>query len=280
MFKKIYICIIVLFNYSLSAQNLTTSGSLFIIGGGHRSPQLMKTLLDVAHLKTKDYIVVLPMASEQTDTAFYYIKISLETLCPNTIINLDFSKGISWNQQKIDSLKNAGLIFIAGGDQSRFMNSIENTPVANAIKYAYNKGSTIAGTSAGAAVMNEFMITGNELTGDTTYHETYKKIRYNNMEIKPGLGLISTAIIDQHFIVRSRYNRLLSALARFPKLTCIGIDEATAIIVKGYQIKVTGESQVVVLKSPQGIKIEPGGLITFKNIEMSIYKSGDTFSLN
>jgi hypothetical protein len=108
MFQKIYICIIVLFNNSLSAQTLNTSGSLFIIGGGHRSPQLMKTLVDVAHLKTKDYIVVLPMASEQTDSAFYYIKISLETLSPNAIVNLDFSKGKSWNQQKIDSVKNAG----------------------------------------------------------------------------------------------------------------------------------------------------------------------------
>ena len=100
----------------------TCKGSLFIIGGGHRSPALMKTLLAVSSLKTKDYIVVLPMASEETDTAFYYVKTSLVNLCSNTIANLDFSKHNKFDQQWLDSLLHAKLIFICGGDQSRLKN--------------------------------------------------------------------------------------------------------------------------------------------------------------
>jgi cyanophycinase len=265
--------------FSLNAQtSISAKGCLFIIGGGHRSPALMKTLLAVSSLKTKDYIVVLPMASEQTDTSYYYVKASLVNLCSNTISNLDFSKHNKFDQQWLDSLEHAKLIFICGGDQSRFMKNIENTPIQAVIQKAYQNGSTIAGTSAGAAVMSKYMITGNQLS-DTTYHETFRRIHANDLEIKPGLGLLPDAIIDQHFVVRSRYNRLFVALAYYPKLPCIGIDEATAIIVHGNSVKVTGESQVIVLRNPVDLKIENGKLIKFKDVEMSIYTAGDEFKL-
>ena len=156
------------------------------------------------------------------------------------------------------------------------MNIVVNTPIYKAIHKAYSKGATIAGTSAGAAVMSQHMITGNQLT-DTTYRGTFNKIHDKNIEIKEGLGLITTAVIDQHFIVRSRYNRLLTALATYPSLACIGIDEATAIIVQGNKITVAGSSQVVLLQKPTGIKITTTGLIKMKSIQCSIYTAGDVF---
>ena len=97
--------------------------------------------------------------------------------------------------------------------------------------------------------------------------------------VAAGLGLLTNASIDQHFIVRSRYNRLLSAIAKYPDLTCIGIDEATAIIVTGNQVKVVGESQVVVMKRPVGLKVTDKGLIKMKDLSFSIYTSGDSFDL-
>ena len=96
------------------------------------------------------------------------------------------------------------------------------------------------------------------------------------VEVKEGLGFINTAIIDQHFIVRSRYNRLISVLAMLPSYTCIGIDEATAIIVQGKKITVAGESQVVVLSDPEKLSIKKG-LIKTKDLRFSIYTSGDVF---
>jgi cyanophycinase len=154
-----------------------------------------------------------------------------------------------------------------------------HTPVYTAIHKAYANGATIAGTSAGAAVMSEKMITGNELT-DTVYRATFKKIHDNNIEIKEGLGLLKNAVIDQHFIVRSRYNRLFSALAKYPTYACIGIDEATAIIVQGNKIIVAGESQVVLIQKPADIKVTAGGLIKMKNVQLTMYTRGDTFFIN
>jgi cyanophycinase len=231
-----------------------------------------------ADLHDSDYVIVLPMSSAYPDTAWHYFKLDLATVCNNAVINFNFTSATINKQQWLDSLEKAKLIFIAGGDQDRFMNAVINTPVYDAIHKAYANGATIAGTSAGAAVMSEHMITGRELT-DTAYHSTFRKLVENNIEIKPGLGLLKNAVVDQHFIVRSRYNRLLSALARFPSLVCIGVDEATAIIVSQNKVKVAGESQVIVMQKPQHLRKTSTGLIKFSDINLSIYTSGDQFQL-
>ena len=158
------------------------------------------------------------------------------------------------------------------------MNIVRNTPVYTAIHIAYENGATVGGTSAGAALISEHMITGNQLT-DTSYSSTFPVVHTNNIEIKEGLGLLTTAIIDQHFIKRSRYNRLLSAIAKYPTLPCIGIDEATAIVVQGNKIKVTGESQVILLQHPKGVQVTSKGLIKLKDLQFTIYTDGDEFMI-
>jgi cyanophycinase len=255
------------------------AGKLFIIGGGNRSPQLMKKMVATAAPGPKDYVVVLPMSGSEPDTSFYYFKEDFQPVCNAPVANLNFTKDKVNDKSWLDSLKHARLIFITGGDQERFMNIVLNTPVYDAIHAAFGNGSTIAGTSAGAAVMSEKMITGKELT-DTNYNATFKKIHTNNIHIAKGLGLLNNAVIDQHFIVRSRYNRLLSAIASFPSYDCIGIDEATAIIVEGNKITVTGESQVVLMRNPGGLRITPSGLVKMKSLQLSMFTAGDVFFLN
>lgn len=277
MQKQLFFLLILFLPLLTIAQQSTRKGNLFIIGGGHRTEGINWQMIQTADLNKNDYIVVLPMASSEPDSSYYYFKSSIETLCGNAILNFNFTAKNVNNASMLDSLRRAKLIFIAGGDQSRFMKVVLNTPVYKTIHDAYNNGSTIAGTSAGAAVMSKHMITGNQLIGDTTYHETFNKLVYNNIELEEGLGLLDSIIIDQHFIKRSRYNRLFSALAQYPNYTCIGIDESTAIIVHNHAIKVTGESEVIVLSHPQNLSITDKGLIRMKDADISIYTSGDSF---
>jgi cyanophycinase len=264
---------------SYAQSNNSPKGSLFIIGGGSRTPELIKKLIETANLNEKDYIVILPMASAEPDSSYYFIKKDLQSACNNTIANLNFTLLNPTNKIWLDSLEHAKLIFITGGDQNRFMNVVLHTPVYTAIHNAYKSGATIAGTSAGAAVMSEYMITGDQLVGKPPYKETFDKLLNKNIEFKEGLGLVTSAIIDQHFIVRSRYNRLISALAAFPSYACIGIDESTAIIIHNKNVVVTGRSQVLTFTRPKGLEIKPGGLIKFKKVMLSIYTDGDSFKI-
>jgi cyanophycinase len=278
LYFKVFIGMLVfLFCGSLQAQN--TKGKLFIIGGGHRSDALMTQLVTLADLGKKDYVVVLPMSTEEPDSAYIYFKKQFEKLTPNPIVMLNFDKTTASNKVLNDSLQNAKLIFISGGDQSRFMNIVKNTPTFTAIHHAYKNGSTIAGTSAGAAVMCEHMITGNQKL-ESKYTETFNNIRYDNLETTSGLGLVKNVIIDQHFLKRSRYNRLLSALVEFPTHIGIGIDESTALIVRNKEIEIVGESEVIVVKKPKGIaKAKKENLVSIKSLEMAVYHEGQKFKI-
>ncbi len=104
----------------------------------------------------------------------------------------------------------------------------------------------IAGTSAGAAVMSEVMLTGDaerwsRNQQDTSYKSTVDFIGSDNLEYGKGMGFLDSIIIDQHFIKRSRYNRLFSALLDYPEYTAIGIDESTALLVYGDNARVIGD---------------------------------------
>jgi cyanophycinase len=255
-----------------------SKGSLFIIGGGDRSAELISALIETARLREHDYIVVLPMATAQPEISFEAIKTQLSAAAKNNIYSFNFTAEKVHHQQWLDSLAGARLIFITGGDQSRFMKVVLNTPVYDAIHKAYKNGATIAGTSAGAAVMSKHMITGNQLL-DTNYRETFNKLKAHNIEFESGMGLLDSVIIDQHFIKRSRYNRLLSALTAYPGFDCIGIDEGTAIIVQGKKITVAGAGQVLRIADPKNVKFRENHLITFDNLQFSVYAAGDKFRL-
>lgn len=255
------------------------NGKLFIIGGGNRSDKLMSQLLSISSLEKKDYIVVLPMSSEEPDSAYVNFKEKVGKLTSNPIVMLNFNKQTATNKVLVDSLQKAKLIFISGGDQMRFMGVVNNTPLVKAIHQAYENGSTIAGTSAGAAVMCEHMITGNQKL-EKDYKETFASIRYDNLETAKGLGLINNVIIDQHFLKRSRYNRLLSGLVEFPTHIGIGIDESTAIIVRNKEIEIAGESEVIVIQNPKGITKAPtNNSIGIESLQMSIYYEGQKFKV-
>jgi cyanophycinase len=159
------------------------------------------------------------------------------------------------------------------------MSIIEGTKVKEVLIEAYKNGSMLAGTSAGAAIMSEKMITGNELK-HKEYSETFENIEAENIEIATGLGVVTTIIVDQHFLKRSRHNRLLSAAIEYPHLKSVGIDEATAILVRGGKTaEVVGDNQVLVFENPTASKVVNNGKLGAKDLKISIYTVGESFSI-
>jgi cyanophycinase len=255
------------------------SGSLFIIGGGSRPSELISRMIEETGLHEKGYVVILPMASTEADSAIIW---SGEQFFENSIKNVtgfNFQASQLLNEAWLDSIRNASLIYISGGDQNKFMEIVGGTEIETALWDAYTKGAMIAGTSAGAAVMSHFMITGNELR-NPEYTSTFRTIESKNLELANGLGFIQSAIIDQHFIWRSRHNRLLTAVIENPEMTGIGIDESTAILVKGKQAEVVGSAQVMVFKNPDKTALEINGKLGARNIRLDIYLPGEKFTID
>lgn len=253
-------------------------GSLFIIGGGSRPDAMVQRMITESGVDQGGYVVILPMSSSEPDSAIIWSGQQFINQGIVQVTGFNFLPGETPDETLLDSLRNASLVYISGGDQNRFMAIVKDTPIMAAIHQAYENGAMIAGTSAGAAVMSEKMITGNELKYPE-YQSTFRTIEAGNIEISIGLGLLTTAIVDQHFVWRSRHNRLLTAVIEYPEILGIGIDESTAILVKGDSAEVVGISQVLVFKNPVKNTRNIEGKLGAAGIQLDVLLPGDKFSI-
>jgi len=282
MLKKIiasFLFLVIVFQaFTSCVEQEKTKGKLFIIGGGLRPSAMIDRIITESSIDKGGYGIILPMSSGVPDTSAYYARKQFITKDIENVYPLHFVKNEKLSADKIDSLRNAKMIYISGGDQNRFMDVVANTEIEKAIREAYRNGSLIVGTSAGAAVMSKMMITGTELK-NAEYSSTFRNLQADNIEIKLGLGMINNVIIDQHFVKRSRYNRLLSAVIEHPEKTGIGIDESTAILIQGNRAEIVGEFQVIVFKNPKKSKNIHQDKLGAHGITIDIYLPGETFSI-
>jgi cyanophycinase len=122
----------------------------------------------------------------------------------------------------VGTIHRASAVFMTGGNQTKLATVIVGTPLGDAIRAANARGAVIAGTSAGASICSEHMVSFG--SGGST-----PKFRVG--QVSQGLGLLSGIIVDQHFTQRNRFGRLLALVAANPAQLGVGIDEDTAAIV-------------------------------------------------
>lgn len=268
---------IVSLSFLKCTQQSGSKGKLYIIGGGKRPDAMVKQLINLANLREKGYLVVLPMASEEPDSAAYYATKQFTDRGISNALSIVFQKGDGIKQWWVDTLKKASLIYISGGDQKKFMDIVEGTPIQEAIVYAYHNGAVIAGTSAGAAVMSKLMITGRQLKFPN--EERYGHIVPKNIEIIHGLGLLKNVIVDQHFVKRERLNRLIAVSIENPDYLCAGIDESTALLISGDSATVCGIGQVVLVDASNAKLNSNDSLLGAKGLRIDVLLPGEGFKL-
>jgi cyanophycinase len=255
-------------------------GHLLIIGGGSRPPEALK---EFVALSNNGPILVITSASgvpQESGPSMIsqFMKAGAKDV---SWLHID-SPEMGNDDSTVQKIESASAIFFTGGVQERLMQRVGGTRSEAAIKKLYNeRGGIIGGTSAGAAVMSNVMITGNELINkDTT--DAFIAIQAKNIETKKGFGFLDHVIIDQHFVVRKRHNRLISLVLENPKLVGIGIDEDTAILIyPNNKFRVYGKGSVVVYdaRKANAIQINQNGLIGGREIKMDVLVGGDEFYL-
>jgi cyanophycinase len=251
-----------------------------IIGGGDIPDSIRQKIIEFAG-KERAEILVIPYASDDPrDSGTYNVdifkklgcgKIDWLVLDPNTV-NSD---------EVVAKLKTTTGIYFSGGDQSRLTKLMLNTKVLARIREIYENGGVIGGTSAGAAIMSKVMITGNELINKDP-DNPFKTIQAGNVEVVEGFGFIDRVIIDQHFVVRRRQNRLISLILANSGQLGIGIDEATAIVVNPDDtFIVLGEGSVLVYDAShaKNIKQDQKGYFGVEKMITHILIAGDMFNI-
>ena len=166
-------------------------------------------------------------------------------------------------------------VFFTGGNQLRITNLLGGTPLDTALHRRRTEGLVIAGTSAGAAMMSGTMIIGGENEASP---------RAGVVEVGPGMDLLRGVMVDQHFTRRGRTGRLLAALARYPHLLGVGIDEDTALIAEGGEFRVLGSGAVTVLDlgtalASNAVELKPGEHLGICDVRMHLLPEGYRFRL-
>lgn len=271
------LCICVAFTFCISA---SPKGHLFIIGGGERPVGMMKQFIALAEGFRSGKIVILPMASSVPEEVGPEQTLELKNYGAD---NVDFhilSREDALDPESAKLFEDIGGVFFSGGVQSRLANALLDTPVHKVLVDLYEAGGVIGGTSAGAAVMSEIMITGDEQRHVEEGH-AFETIEADNIVTARGFGFLKTAVIDQHFVRRKRHNRLISVVAENPKILGIGIDESTAIVVNPDDtFDVIGDRSVIVYDfSGAEVNISPTKEISAHSIKMFILRQGDQFDL-
>jgi len=170
-------------------------------------------------------------------------------------------------------LNEADLIWMPGGLQGVFMNGLRGSGIEEVIRRRYQNGAIVAGTSAGAAVMSKVMIGGrSDLDSLKAGTAPY---------LMDGLGLWPEVIVDQHFLQKGRFNRLVLATIDYPELIGIGIDEETAAVVRGREFEVIGNNNITVIDGRKASRerLKKGEPAAARDLKVHILRSGMTFNL-
>ena len=197
--------------------------TLFIIGGAEDRVGKAVVLRRFVRLAggRRSRIVIIPTASSfQDEVVEAYTEVFTRLGAQHLSVVNPEDRQEAHDPQAVGLIDQATGIFMSGGSQLKLSQRLPGTPLGEAIHRAHDRGAVVGGTSAGASIMSQFMISmGDE--GITP--------RQRHSQLSAGLGLLEGVIIDQHFGQRARYGRLMSMVAGSPNLIGIGIDEDTAI---------------------------------------------------
>ena len=227
-------------------------GYLVIIGGGNRPERVLRQFAELAKRRGTGRIVVIPNASADPEETG---KSQAAELAKYTEQKVDWFNVTKENVNQDETLaffEGAGGIFFSGGVQSRLTDLMNGSRLLDLVRDIYVSGGVIGGTSAGAAVQSQMMLTGDEkrYSGE----EVLQHIEEDNIVTTQGFGFVKDVIIDQHFIRRSRHNRLISLILENPDKVGIGVDEQTAVVrYPDNTYEVIGEGQAVIYDATEAV---------------------------
>jgi cyanophycinase len=259
-----------------NTSRVSGSGTLIIIGGHEDKENERKILARVAEIANHGHILVATLASSVAEETWEDYRKVFRDLGVKTVRHLDIpDRMAALDAQHLSALAEADLMFFTGGDQLEITTKIGGTELCDLIQSRFRDGMAVAGTSAGASVMSETMLIGAD-SGDGKSNLAYS--------MAPGLGFLRHVVIDQHFAQRGRIGRLLSAVARNPRMLGVGIDENTAVVVKGALLDVIGDNSIYVV---DGRAVTATNLsserdspsMSIYNIRLHVLNCGDRFDL-
>jgi cyanophycinase len=193
-----------------------------------------------------------------------------------------------------DIIRSAEIIFIAGGDQANYIRNWKGTPVQDALNANIAAGKPIGGTSAGLAVLGEFVYgalgdtpDGNALvSADVLPNPYFERVTLIRGFLK--IPNLENLLTDSHVAKRDRMGRTLVFLARIMQDGWskspheVAIDEKSAVLVepdgKGTVLG-NGKGAYFLRPTQKPETCKQGEPLTFQGISVYKVPAGGHFDL-
>jgi cyanophycinase len=188
----------------------------------------------------------------------------------------------------LERIRKAEALFIAGGDQWNYVHIWGSSPVRAAVQELIDRGVPVGGTSAGLAVLGQFVFTAEKdsVTSAQALADPYHE-RVTVGDEFLHIPALAGVITDSHFVKRDRMGRLLVFLARIlqdgraNEARAIAIDERTAALVEvDGAVAIAGDGPVYFLRATARPEVcRPGVPLSFQDVEVYRVTAAGAFGL-
>jgi cyanophycinase len=232
-----------------------------------------------------DFLVI---RATGTDAYNPYIR----DLCPgaNSVATLIIPSASAANLPEVAAIvAKAEVVWIAGGDQSNYLNFWKGTPVQSTLNARIAQGVPVGGTSAGLNVLSQFVYSAQASQGATSSQAMADPFnRYMTFDRDfVNLPVLQSVIADPHFVTRDRMGRDVAFLCRVAANGWnsaprgIAVDELTALLIDSTgHATVVGTGTAYFLKAPGAPQVcQAKKPLTYLNIGVGRIHAGDGFDL-
>ncbi|HEV2761648.1 MAG TPA: Type 1 glutamine amidotransferase-like domain-containing protein [Pyrinomonadaceae bacterium] len=186
------------------------------------------------------------------------------------------------------TVRNAEVVFFAGGDQCDYVSNFKGTLVETAVESVYARGGGVGGTSAGAAVMGEFSYDacrGSVTSSQALLNPFHRYVTFTYDFFN--WADTGDVIFDSHFVTRDRMGRTMAFVARQVRdgratsALGVGVNEVTSVVVdKNGLARVFGSGPAYFVLADHVPEVcEPGTPLTYSDFKIWKVNAGGTFDL-
>lgn len=217
-----------------AADPVVPKGSLVIVGGGGMAPELWDRFIELAGGKDAPIVFVATAGEDPIRAVPGEVRMLRSRGATNVTVLHTRDRKVADTDEFSKPLLKATGVWFSGGRQWRFVDSYEGTLTEKRFREVLDRGGVIGGSSAGASIQSEYMPRGHPLGNTVMDAEGYER----------GFGFLPGCAVDQHFFARKRTADMTGLMKRYPQLLGIGLDEGTAIVVRGHTAEVIGRTKV------------------------------------
>jgi len=266
----------------VDAVAVTTAGTV-LMGGSTDVDEAFQWLCDRA--AGGDFLVI---RATGTDAYNPYV----QSLCPgiNSVATLIIASAKAANVPSVrETIAKAEVVWIAGGDQSNYITEWTGTAVQDALNQHIAAGKPIGGTSAGLAVLTQFVYSALGSQGIDSAEalaDPYNK--YNTFARDfVYVAHLQGAIGETHFAARDRMGRTISFLCRIhangwsAQPRAIAVSEETALLIDARGVgTVVGTNNAYFIEAPGAPQVcSPGLPLTYRNVAVRRVGAGESFNV-